>query len=146
MKEDLSVINASLTFINDLLRSMLDVHRASNKQMKLDLKPTDILKDILQPASAMLYRRDETFQVKVDCPDNLIVKVDRIRLKQIVLNLANNSRKFVSTGHISLRAEIVDDGENVHLFVEDSGPGIPASKRDNLFVKFQDSLDSLSQG
>ena len=114
--------------------------------MKLDLTPTDILKDILQPASAMLYRRDETFQVKVDCPDNLIVKVDRIRLKQIVLNLANNSRKFVTTGYISFRAEIVDDGENVHIFVEDSGPGIPASKRDNLFVKFQDSLDSLSQG
>jgi CheY-like chemotaxis protein len=35
---------------------------------------------------------------------------------------------------------------NVHLFVEDSGPGIPENKRKILFSKFQESLDSLNQG
>ena len=34
----------------------------------------------------------------------------------------------------------------VHVFVEDSGPGVPKEKRDYLFVKFQESLDMLSQG
>jgi len=43
-----------------------------------------------------------------------------------------------------LRAEIV--GRKVHLSVEDSGPGIPANKRNQLFQKYQESLDTLSQG
>jgi CheY-like chemotaxis protein len=34
----------------------------------------------------------------------------------------------------------------VQIWVEDSGPGIPEEKKGQLFAKFQDSLDSLSQG
>lgn len=34
----------------------------------------------------------------------------------------------------------------MELHIEDSGPGIPAEKRDRLFAKFQESLDALSQG
>jgi CheY-like chemotaxis protein len=39
----------------------------------------------------------------------------------------------------------VVDG-NVRLYIEDSGPGIPNDKREILFTKFQESLDTLSQG
>lgn len=39
-----------------------------------------------------------------------------------------------------------DGKDNVVLYADDSGPGIPESKRMNLFVKFQESLDVLSQG
>ena len=52
--------------------------------------------------------------------------------------------KFVTTGFVRLRAEVIND--NVTLFVEDSGPGIPQEKRDQLFNKYQKSLDRLSQG
>ena len=41
------------------------------------------------------------------------------------------------------------DGDSdgvVEISVEDSGPGIPLEKRDRLFAKFQESLDSLNQG
>ena len=82
--------------------------------------------------------------VHVDCPKNLVISTDRLRLKQIVLNLASNSRKFVQRGFINLRAAVVDGA--VRIYVEDSGPGIPLEKREKLFAKFQESLDSLSQG
>ena len=68
VREDVGVINSSLTFINDLLRSMLDSHRAANKQMKIEKAPADVLKDILQPIAAILYRRDSDFVVQTDCP------------------------------------------------------------------------------
>jgi CheY-like chemotaxis protein len=69
---------------------------------------------------------------------------DGLRLKQIVLNLGRNAVKFVEKGFVRLQAEIVDG--MVQLSVEDSGPGIPVEKRDRLFSKFQESLDSLNQG
>jgi len=74
----------------------------------------------------------------------LICQSDRIRLKQIVLNLASNSIKFVQQGYICLKGSVVDG--QVEVSVEDSGPGIPESKRNSLFAKYQQSLDELSQG
>jgi CheY-like chemotaxis protein len=68
-----------------------------------------------------------------------------MRLKQILLNLANNAVKFVEKGYIRLRAEVVN-GDNVELHVEDSGPSIPPEKQKQLFAKFQESLDVLNQG
>jgi len=82
--------------------------------------------------------------VHVDCPKNLVISTDRLRLKQIVLNLASNSRKFVQRGFINLRAAVVDGA--VRIYVENSGPGIPLEKREKLFAKCQESLDSLSKG
>ena len=47
-------------------------------------------------------------------------------------------------GFVRLRADVRDG--KVHLYIEDSGPGIPQEKRSHLFGKFQETLDSLSQG
>jgi hypothetical protein len=79
-------------------------------------------------------------EIKTDCPNNLIVMSDRMRLKQIVLNLA--AMRFVEQGYIQLQAEVAND--NVTLLVEDSGPGIPR-KSERLFAKFKESLDLLNQ-
>lgn len=144
VREDVHIIESSLKFINDLLRSMLDLHRAKSNQLSLELSPTDIKRDILDPAASMLYQRDVMFSVEVHCPDNMLVLVDSLRLKQIVLNLARNSCKFVEKGFVRMRAEFVEEG--FAIYVEDSGPGIPVEKRSRLFAQFQDSLDSLAQG
>ncbi|CAJ1959835.1 unnamed protein product [Cylindrotheca closterium] len=144
VREDVQIIESSLKFINDLLRSMLDLHRAKSNQLTLEQSPTDIKSDVLDPAASMLYQRDAMFSVEVHCPENLIVMVDDLRLKQVVLNLARNSCKFVDKGYVRLRAGYTTDGLLINI--EDSGPGIPLEKRSQLFDQFQESLDSLSQG
>jgi signal transduction histidine kinase len=142
---DIHILDSSLQYINDLLRNMLDIHRSASKKMKLDEQPTDILKDIFEPVQSILCVKQTTAKILIDCPEHLIVIVDRLRVKQIILNLAINSTKFVLSGFIRLRAQILPDGQ-VQLSVEDSGPGIRAEQRDRLFSKFQESFDLLSQG
>lgn len=44
-----------------------------------------------------------------------------------------------------MRADVVDN-DQVRIYVEDSGPGIPPQKQKELFTKYQESLDLLSQG
>ena len=144
VREDVGIIDCSLQFINDLLRNMLDMHRALSNQLNIELSPVDVLSDVFEPAASMLYQRDEDFELLIDCPQNLVVKSDRLRLKQVVLNLGRNAVKFVEKGFIRLRASEVDG--KVCLYVEDSGPGIPSEKRQQLFAKFQESLDSMNQG
>ena len=84
-------------------------------------------------------------EVKVSCDVGAFAMADRLRLKQVLLNLGRNSAKFVEEGFIRLSAVKVGD-EVVQLAVEDSGPGIPEDKKKLLFQKYQESLDMLSQG
>jgi signal transduction histidine kinase/CheY-like chemotaxis protein len=144
LQEDAEIIGSSLHFIDEFLRSMLDTYRAARNKLEVKLAPTDLLKDILEPVCNMLYQRDGSVDVTVDCPENLIVATDCLRLKQIMLNLGRNSTKFVHSGFIRFRAAVV--AGVVEVYVEDSGPGIPIEKRGALFEKFQTSLDVLSQG
>jgi signal transduction histidine kinase len=182
-REDIRVVDHALRFINDLLRNMLDMHRASSSQLQVNMSPVDLLRDILEPVAGMLQRggerngsrksrADDKVKILVDCPENLYVMTDPLRLKQVILNLGRNSVKFIHEGFIRLRAEVVvvvdknngtatikdydsDDIEaststppnsTVRLYVEDSGSGIPFEKRERLFAKYQESLDLLSQG
>jgi signal transduction histidine kinase len=143
-RDDVKIIENSLKFVNDLLRNMLDMHRVAGKQIKVDLSPVEILHDVFEPVQAMLTQRGSQFEIVIDCPKNMWVMTDRLRLKQVIMNLGRNSVKFVDRGYIKLAAELVDD--EVQLSVSDSGPGIPPDKRRMLFHKFQESLDMLSQG
>jgi len=89
LKADLNILDGSLQFVNDLLRNMLDVHRSHGKAMNLDWGPTDILRDVLEPVVSIICMRGAKVQVRAICePNALVVQADRMRLKQICLNLA----------------------------------------------------------
>jgi signal transduction histidine kinase len=102
----------------------------------------------------MLVQHDSAVTVSVDCPENLLVLTDCLRLQQVLRNVGRNYNQFVSCGFVRLRAYVVTMAGSsnsinnglVELSVEDSGPGIPVDKRDELFQKFQTSLDILNQG
>lgn len=145
VQEDMVIVDQSLHFINELLRSMLDMHRAASHQIRLQVETLSVRDDIFLPVMGMLYRRDEDFSIVMECPGDLCIQGDRVRLQQIILNLAKNSAKFVTKGFIRLRAVAGPSGR-VTFFVEDSGPGIPKEKRSNLFRRYQESLDRLNQG
>ena len=148
VEEDIHIIESSLHFINDLLRNMLDMHRAKTNQLQIETEPTHILNDVLKPVDCMLHKRGSSFKVLVECCDqtqDAVILADKLRLKQIMLNLARNSLKFVEKGFIRLRCQLTSDGM-VQLSVEDSGPGVPQHKKEQLFRRFQKSLDSLHQG
>ena len=70
------------------------MHRAATNQLNVEFTPVDILHDVLEPVANMLYTRDADYEVQISCqpPDGLIVMSDRLRLKQMVLNLARVSR------------------------------------------------------
>lgn len=126
---------------------MLDMHRAASHQLQVEWAFVEVLRDILEPVANMIYRRGAPFEVIVDIPpshQHLIIETDPLRLKQIMLNLGRNAAKFVQKGFVRFRTDVIDD--EVHLYVEDSGPGVPQEKRNNLFGRFQESLDTLNQG
>jgi len=121
LDENLTVVDRSLRFVSDLMRNILDVHRASSDRMTLNMETVGLKEDVFEPVSSIIYTRDTNFKMEIDCPADLLVHSDKLRLNQIVLNLARNSAKFVTEGFVRLRADTVNG--SVCIFVEDSGPG-----------------------
>jgi signal transduction histidine kinase/DNA-binding NarL/FixJ family response regulator len=73
---------------------------------------------------------------------------DEDRLRQVLLNLLNNSVKFTSQGLVSLAvAKVRDEGPNERLrfTVTDTGPGVPATRQDQLFEPFTQADASITR-
>ncbi len=72
-------------------------------------------------------------QFKTLCERSLICS-QRIRLKQILINLVSNAIKFTQKGSIQLSELVIDD--LLTLQVSDTGIGIPHYKHSYIFEKF----------
>ena len=67
------------------------------------------------------------------------VKIDRQRVTQAVLQLANNAVKHTQDGDEIAIGASVDDGY-IRIWVRDSGPGVPHADRDRIFERFGRSV------
>ncbi len=69
---------------------------------------------------------------------------DRMRLRQVVINLLGNAIKFTARGHVTLRARVRVNGPLAHLRVEvaDTGPGLSQAARAKLFQPFARARES----
>ncbi|GBG24146.1 Ethylene receptor 1 [Hondaea fermentalgiana] len=145
---DLQLMDVSLRFIDEMLRNMLDLNRFSVGLLELRTEPTSLRKDVLEPVHAALKRNvNEGVEAEVVCSEDLWVQADRLRLLQLVNNVAQNAVRFVTSGFLRVRAERDAQHERwVHIFVEDSGPGISTAEREYLFQKYQETLDTMRQG
>ena len=77
--------------------------------------------------------------------------LDRLRLRQILVNLLGNAVKFTSQGHIRTSAEWISNPDDRSLgtlliHVEDTGMGISAEKQEEIFKPFVQSDPSPSSG
>ena len=79
--------------------------------------------------------RQPGVEVLIDCDGSLPAVGDVTKLRQIVTNLTSNSLKFTESGSVTLSASRSDPDDTVVLAVQDTGPGIPADQRSNLFTK-----------
>ena len=66
--------------------------------------------------------------------DHVRIRTDRVKLKQIVINLVSNAIKYTRTGTVEFKAAF--DINELKIEVKDTGVGIPAEKLPRLFMAF----------
>ena len=92
-------------------------------------------------ASEMVRERRDCAGVKITCePDPALPRVmaDRIQLEQVLNNLiANGAQATAGCAMQEVRVTAVNDGDRILVSVADTGAGIPADVRENLFEPFR---------
>ena len=120
-------IRESGAHLLSMIDDILDMARLEARRIQLSPRPisaeTAVSVAIAQVAEAA---RAKAIALSVDVSSGLDVLADAPALQQILVNLLQNAVKFTpSDGRVAVRARRA--GENVHIFVEDSGIGIPRS-------------------
>lgn len=64
-----------------------------------------------------------------------LVQADEGRLRQLFVNLLENTQRYTDRGG-QVRAGVRVDGDQAQVFIEDSAPGVPDDKRARLFERF----------
>jgi signal transduction histidine kinase len=129
-----------LDIINDLLdlakieAGRIELHRSTFSVRDV----CEALYDLTRPIFDKKGVRFE-MQLAEDLP---MMNSDPGKLRQILYNLLSNASKYTPEGgRVSLDAEVMHSGRHVRIAVADTGPGISAEHREQIFEKFR-QLDS----
>ncbi|MFC2056832.1 ATP-binding protein [Chloroflexota bacterium] len=127
-------INQGAETLSSRINMLVDIAKGETGTLKIVRTETDVL-DLLQRISEdtnpLAYSRNQVLNVEL--PRSLPkVSADGERIRQVVVNLLDNSSKFTPEGgKITLRAEEKNDA--IIVEVKDTGPGIPVDQQQHLF-------------
>jgi PAS domain S-box-containing protein len=142
--EDFRIVSDAITKMDKLLQDTLELSRIGRIVNPPENVPFgEIVSEALAQSSAKLSSKNVRVTVEDDLP---IVQVDRIRLVEVLVNLLENSVKYMGD-QPQPRIEIGKrlDGENMVLFVRDNGIGIEPIRHDKVFELFY-KVDKKSEG
>jgi CheY-like chemotaxis protein len=134
-----------LTVINDIL----DQAKIAAGKMTISVEQFDVKPEIEAVKSiAIGLVKDKPIDLRVEISSNLPpVYGDKVRVRQVLLNLVSNSSKFTRQGSVTIRAYALDHGASkmVHVDVTDTGIGIAPQDMDLLFEPFRQVDSSLTR-
>lgn len=124
-----------------LVGNVLDLSRLDADKLAFSLEPVapvELLREVVNSFEAETRRKALDVRVETEMPEALMIETDRLRLRQVLVNLIGNAVKFTSSGGVRIAVRLsCDTGQNqLTIDVADSGMGIPADQRRFLFVPF----------
>ena len=136
LKTDLRHIQNNAEHQLRVINDLLDLSRAQIDELDLSLElinPLPILADSFHSLAGQSNSPNVTWHLEL--PERLpVIRADPVRLRQILLNLLSNASKFTERGQVVLGVEVVPP--QIHIWVSDTGPGIPPEQKERIFEPF----------
>ena len=139
--------NNLLAIINDILDfSKLDAGKMVIEKIPFSMRETVEETIILLAPSAHKKNIELSLRVAPELPDSLIG--DAMRVKQILINLANNAIKFTDKGSVNIDIECQhakEDKALLKITVTDTGIGMSTEQQDTIFEAFGQADKSVTR-
>ncbi|NUP08094.1 MAG: response regulator [Polyangiaceae bacterium] len=145
-KKFVSIIDRQSHQMTRLLDDLLDANRITHNKIELNRRVFD-LRTVVEEAVAVVQTtaRGAAPALMVNLPEHpVLVRADRVRLQQVVINVLGNALKFTpAEGNIALRLSAQE--ERAVLLVKDDGAGMDSALLANIFELFVQGAPTLAR-
>lgn len=142
----LQAIQRSAARLNGMIADILNTIKLERGEMALEPAELDgsrLCSDLFEVYDPLAARKGISFSV--DAKPGAGFRGDARLIERVLANLLGNAMKFTPPGG-RIRLSCRPDGDAVSFCVEDTGPGIPAGKTEEIFQKYSQLEEHKSQG
>jgi PAS domain S-box-containing protein len=140
------VVNRQLRQITVMIDDLMDLSRVSRGLVELRLETLDltqVVHEAVETSEPLFENLRHVLDVRLP-QQPIVLKADRIRLLQVLLNLLQNAAKYTPPGGLMV-LQATRDEENVFIAVRDNGVGIAAPMLERVFDMFMQSEHTTTQ-
>ena len=133
-ERSIDTIERQIGKLSRLVLQLLDTMRIQSGGLVLEVEEADLsklLRDVAEDVRALSDRHS----IVVNAPEELRVRVDALRLEQVVRNLLDNAVKFMPDGG-QIDVQLVRMPSTAIISVRDRGVGVPTEHQPRLFDRF----------
>ena len=146
LRRDISQIYQNSRYLLELVDDILDLSHIEQTEFTLQLEPTDLLhflEDFRLSSIDLLSNHPADFEMHypLELP---VILIDQVRIRQVLLNLLNNARRYTARG--AIRISIEHNPQQIIFHVTDSGIGIAEGDQENIFDAYYQVDYKLSRG
>lgn len=136
MKKGLDIIEKETDRLTVMVNKLLDFSKLESGRISLNMGPVDLKELIISTVDQIRPRAERLgIRLDVDLDDLPMIEGDASRLRQVLINILDNSLKFTdSGGEIGIYAEKSQD--IARIVVQDTGCGIPEGDLNHITEKF----------
>lgn len=137
----LSIAYEEANRLKDLTKDIVDVAKLESGNLSLNKEKfvlNELVNDVYIELEELVKEKNLDFILE-EKQKNISVTADKPRIRQVLINVINNSIKFTEKGFISITLDT--DGNKAKIVVKDTGTGIQKDKISYLFNKFYTAND-----
>ncbi len=146
----LGYIKSSLDNLGGIINDILDFSKIEAGKLVIEKKDFDMrqmLNDIVHIFEPKVAEKNLIIKLFVSSEVPQIIKADKLRLNQVLVNLIGNAIKFTEAGSISLTVEakkLTSEYYRITFSVKDTGIGISKEKKEQIFEEFKQASGEIS--
>ena len=140
-ERDLETVERNASHLLDLINEVLELARVESGKLVIETAPADLralLDDVVQLARPRAEAKGLRFRHSVDDTVAAFVRLDALKVRQILINLVGNAVKFTESGAVAIRVFCPDADlpDRIRIDVLDTGRGVPESLQASIFEPF----------
>jgi PAS domain S-box-containing protein len=133
-----------------IIDDIIDISKIEANQLTLNYTSCSLEKImgelLLMYQKQLLQKGSKEVNIFAHCgvvSQEALIRIDETRLRQILINLINNSIKFTEAGEVRFGCDLVNN--ELRFFVADTGIGIPPEIHQQIFKRFRQGSETLSR-